>query len=241
MDGSYAAGGKYHAQIAKNLQPSFATAAGPVMNLNVFVLVSMLATAHPGRYNLSPTTSLAHSAHSAHSAHCALPHLPGLPRALQRAQVLQGASGPRGRQLQAAPLQPGAHSSAQLAQSAYSRHTKYRVVAPSCPASTRSASPNPSPSPPQPHPRLYQVVIGAFGLAALLCGSIMAAGFSTFGAASQGFILNNYATADSLALLARIGISASIIFSFPLNFVGLREGVLDLLKLKARAHMHLQP
>ena len=79
------------------------------------------------------------------------------------------------------------------------------------------------------------MVVGAFGLAALLCGSIMAAGFTTFGAASQGFILNNYATADSLALLARIGISASIIFSFPLNFVGLREGVLDLLKLKARA------
>ena len=78
--------------------------------------------------------------------------------------------------------------------------------------------------------------MGAFGLAALLCGSIMAAGFTTFGAASQGFILNNYATADSLALLARIGISASIIFSFPLNFVGLREGVLDLVRLKARAH-----
>ena len=65
MDGSYAAGGKYHAQIAKNLQPSFATAAGPVMNLNVFVLVSMLATAHPGRYNLSPTTTFAYSAHCA--------------------------------------------------------------------------------------------------------------------------------------------------------------------------------
>ena len=83
--------------------------------------------------------------------------------------------------------------------------------------------------------------MGAFGLAALLCGSIMAAGFTTFGAASQGFILNNYATADSLALLARIGISASIIFSFPLNFVGLREGVLDLLKLKARLTSNPSP
>ena len=82
MDGSYAAGGKYHAQIAKNLQPSFATAAGPVMNLNVFVLVSMLATAHPGHYNLSPTATfrpqqpLAHNNLSptttfAYSAHCA--------------------------------------------------------------------------------------------------------------------------------------------------------------------------
>jgi sodium-coupled neutral amino acid transporter 11 len=153
MDGSYAAGGKYHAQIAKNLQPSFATAAGPVMNLNVFVLVSMLATAFLAHYNAP--------------------------------KFFKELAGPE-------------DGSSKL-------------------------------------PRFNQVVIGAFGLAALLCGSIMAAGFSTFGAASQGFILNNYATADSLALLARIGISASIIFSFPLNFVGLREGVLDLLKLKARA------
>lgn len=63
----------------------------------------------------------------------------------------------------------------------------------------------------------------------------MTAGFWTFGAASQGFILNNYATADGLAFLARLGISASIIFSFPLNFVGLREGTLDLLNLRAKA------
>lgn len=93
-----------------------------------------------------------------------------------------------------------------------------------------------------------------FGGAALLMGTVMAAGFLTFGQASQvklcqirllgkgvtigltngvlsscdtqGLILNNYATSDPLAFLARVGIGASIIFSFPLNFVGLREGVL---------------
>ena len=127
--------------------------AGPVLNLNVFVLVSMLATAFLAHYNA--------------------------PKFFKE-------------------LAPPADGSSKL-------------------------------------PRFNLVCAGAFGLAALLCGSIMTAGFWTFGAASQGFILNNYATADSLALLARIGISASIIFSFPLNFVGLREGVLDLLKLKARA------
>ena len=85
-------------------------------------------------------------------------------------------------------------------------------------------------------PRFNLVCLGAFALSAALCGSIMSAGFFTFGAASQGYILNNYATADGLALLARLGISASIIFSFPLNFVGLREGVLDLLRLRGHAH-----
>merc|ERR1711968_121931 len=44
-----------------------------------------------------------------------------------------------------------------------------------------------------------------------------------------GLILNNYATADPLAFLARVGIGLSIIFSYPLNHVGLREGVLECL------------
>jgi len=79
------------------------------------------------------------------------------------------------------------------------------------------------------------VCAGAFGLAALLCASIMAGGFLTFGGASQGLILNSYATADPLALLARLGICASIIFSYPLNFVGLREGVLNMAGLSKRA------
>merc|ERR1719393_167364 len=55
----------------------------------------------------------------------------------------------------------------------------------------------------------------------------MAGGFLTFGSASNGLILNSYATADPLAFLARLGIGMSIIFSYPLNFVGLREGILS--------------
>ncbi len=80
-----------------------------------------------------------------------------------------------------------------------------------------------------------RVCAGAFGLAAILCGSIMAGGYLTFGGASQGLILNNYATSDPLAFLARLGISASILFSYPLNFVGLREGVLGMLGLRDKA------
>ena len=59
----------------------------------------------------------------------------------------------------------------------------------------------------------------------------MAGGYLTFGSASQGLILNNYATSDPLALVARLGIGVSIIFSYPLNFLGLREGLLTMLKL----------
>ena len=75
------------------------------------------------------------------------------------------------------------------------------------------------------------VCAGAFGLASLLCASIMAGGFLTFGGAAKGLILNSYATTDPLALLARLGICASIIFSYPLNFVGLRDGVLNMVGL----------
>ena len=69
------------------------------------------------------------------------------------------------------------------------------------------------------------VCLGAFGAAAVLMGSIMCGGFLTFGSNAQGLILNNYATSDPLAFIARLGIGMSIIFSYPLNFVGLRGGV----------------
>ena len=78
-----------------------------------------------------------------------------------------------------------------------------------------------------------RVCAQAFGLAALLMGSIMAGGYLTFGGASQGLILNNYATSDPLAGLARLGIALSIIFSYPLNMTGLREGILAMFGQKA--------
>ena len=77
--------------------------------------------------------------------------------------------------------------------------------------------------------KFNKVVVGGFGAAALIMGSVMAGGFLTFGGASNGLILNSYATADPLAFIARLGIGLSIIFSYPLNFLGLREGVLSML------------
>jgi len=145
FDKSYAPGGMFHGAIAESMQPKFypPTAAAPLFNPGMFVLLSMLASAFLAHYNA-----------------------------------------PKFYDELAAP----ADGSSKV-------------------------------------PRFNMVVFGAFGLAAVLMGSIMAGGFLTFGAASSGLILNNYATPDKLAFLARLGIGMSIIFSYPINFVGLREGI----------------
>ena len=154
FDASYAVGGKFYELIAESSRPAFAaaTAARPLVNPSIFVLISMLATAFLAHYN--------------------------------------------------APKY-------------------YKELA--TPADGTSKQ------------KAFNIVCaGAFGLASLLCAAVMAGGYLTFGGASQGLILNSYATSDPLALLARLGICASIIFSYPLNFVGLREGVLNLFKLDGK-------
>lgn len=151
VDGSYKAGGAYHGLIEPALQPKVAALAKgqPLLNMNVVVLVSMLAT-----------TFLAH----------------------------------------------------------YNAPKFFKELAPPKGGGSKM-------------PSFNAACLGGFGLSALLCGAIMSAGFLTFGSAAQGFILNNYATKDSLAFLARLGIAGSIIFSYPLIFVGLREGILNLFGL----------
>jgi len=155
LDKSYAAGGKFFSAIPATVQPSFfaPTAARPVVNSGMFVLLSMLSSAFLAHYNA--------------------------PKFYDE-------------------LAPPEDGSSKL-------------------------------------PRFNLVCGAAFGAAALLMGSIMAGGYLTFGASSQGLILNNYATSDPLAFLARLGIGMSIIFSYPLNFVGLRGGVLGMLGLSDQA------
>jgi len=155
LDKSYAAGGKFFGAIPKEVQPAFfaPTAAKPLINSGMFVLLSMLSSAFLAHYNA--------------------------PKFYDE-------------------LAPPEDGSSKL-------------------------------------PRFNLVCAAAFGAAALLMGSIMAGGYLTFGAASQGLILNNYATSDPLAFLARLGIGMSIIFSYPLNFVGLRGGVLGMLGLSSQA------
>eukprot|EP00986_Skeletonema_menzelii_P001497 scaffold391_cov157-Skeletonema_menzelii.AAC.5 len=78
----------------------------------------------------------------------------------------------------------------------------------------------------------YNTVVGtSFGISIFLFALIGALGFLTFGSASSGLILNNYAATDGLMSLSRFAVTISIIFSFPLAFVGARDGWLDLLKV----------
>lgn len=46
-------------------------------------------------------------------------------------------------------------------------------------------------------------------------------------------ILNNYSNKDVIAGLSRIAVAVSITFSYPLIFVGCRDGLLDLFNVKA--------
>mmetsp|Transcript_4676 Transcript_4676/g.8921 ORF Transcript_4676/g.8921 Transcript_4676/m.8921 type:complete len:468 (+) Transcript_4676:108-1511(+) len=78
--------------------------------------------------------------------------------------------------------------------------------------------------------RFHQVIGWSFAMSIAIYGAITAFGFLSFGAASNGLILNNYSTADSLMSLARIAVTISIIASYPLIFVGCRDGLFDLFK-----------
>jgi len=52
-------------------------------------------------------------------------------------------------------------------------------------------------------------------------------GFLTFGSACSGLILNNYSTKDAVMSFSRVAVAVSIVFSYPLAFVGARDGILD--------------
>lgn len=77
--------------------------------------------------------------------------------------------------------------------------------------------------------KLNKVTYTSFAFCAALFVFMMGAGFLTFGANSQGLILNNYAEQDMLAKACRLAIGSSILFGYPLTFVGARDGVLSLL------------
>jgi len=79
--------------------------------------------------------------------------------------------------------------------------------------------------------RFTQVVAWSFGSSVALYSIITAFGFLTFGAASNGLILNNYSTQDLLMSFSRIAVGLSVTGSYPLLFDGARDGFLDLFKV----------
>lgn len=81
-------------------------------------------------------------------------------------------------------------------------------------------------------PRYSRMVYTSFFACVATMTAVTAFGFLTFGGACNGYILNNYANSDRLASLARIFVATSIVFSYPLCFVGLRDGVREMLGAK---------
>ena len=79
--------------------------------------------------------------------------------------------------------------------------------------------------------RFTQVIAWSFGTSVLLYSTITALGFLTFGAASNGLILNNYSTKDLLMSFSRVAVGLSVTGSYPLLFDGTRDGLLDLFKV----------
>jgi amino acid permease len=79
--------------------------------------------------------------------------------------------------------------------------------------------------------RFTQVIGWSFGSSIALYCIITALGFLTFGAASNGLILNNYSTQDVLMSFSRIAVALSVTGSYPLLFDGTRDGLLDLFKV----------
>ena len=81
--------------------------------------------------------------------------------------------------------------------------------------------------------RFRTVVVYAFGASSMLQILITVFGFLTFGANCDGYILNNYSTKDYLATCCRVSIAVAIVCTYPLVFIGFRDGVLDLLQVPA--------
>mmetsp|Transcript_100542 Transcript_100542/g.313372 ORF Transcript_100542/g.313372 Transcript_100542/m.313372 type:complete len:292 (+) Transcript_100542:104-979(+) len=74
--------------------------------------------------------------------------------------------------------------------------------------------------------RFTLVSMLGFGGAALIFSLVMSGGFLTFGLNSSGLILNNYASTDWLAEVARGAIALSLITAYPLVFFSLRKQVI---------------
>mmetsp|Transcript_92813 Transcript_92813/g.189058 ORF Transcript_92813/g.189058 Transcript_92813/m.189058 type:complete len:490 (+) Transcript_92813:165-1634(+) len=81
-------------------------------------------------------------------------------------------------------------------------------------------------------PKYYKVVSTSFAISISIFALVASIGFLTFGSNASGLILNNYSTRDGLMNLSRIAVAVSLVFSYPLAFVGARDGVLDLLKME---------
>ncbi|KAL7581378.1 hypothetical protein ACA910_021970 [Epithemia clementina (nom. ined.)] len=77
--------------------------------------------------------------------------------------------------------------------------------------------------------RFNRLVKLGFGTAIMMAGLLAAIGFATFGSNCQGFVLKNYAPNDTWIGFSRLAVTTSILFSYPITFQALRDGVLETL------------
>ena len=77
--------------------------------------------------------------------------------------------------------------------------------------------------------KFTRVVSGSFGASAVIYITIASAGYLTFGGNCDGYVLNNYSPQDPLATLCRIAIAFSVLMTYPICFIGFRDGVVDML------------
>lgn len=79
--------------------------------------------------------------------------------------------------------------------------------------------------------RYNTLVSTSFGISIFVFAVATTFGFGTFGASSAGFILSNYSTKDTLIGLSRLLVAFALIFTYPLVFVGCRDGFLSLFRV----------
>jgi len=82
--------------------------------------------------------------------------------------------------------------------------------------------------------RYDSIVAASFFGSMLLMSTIAFVGYATFGAHSQPLILNNYAATDALIAWSKAAVVLSIISSYPLSFVGIKDGLFDLFQITPR-------
>jgi amino acid permease len=79
--------------------------------------------------------------------------------------------------------------------------------------------------------RYATMVALSFGVSGTIYLLVMVFGFLTFGASCDGYILNNYSNNDPLATVCRLCVAGALICTYPVVFVGVRDGFLDLCKV----------
>jgi hypothetical protein len=82
------------------------------------------------------------------------------------------------------------------------------------------------------------VVFQSYGIAIFLMLLIASMGYLTFGNHCQSVILNNYSTQDTYMSFSRWAIVISLIFSYPLAFVGVRDGIYNILHIDRTAYRY---